>query len=411
MVYSESRLETLENGLRVAMLPVQNTRLIHCGLMINAGSRDEEEQNNGVAHLIEHTVFKGTKNRKAYHILNRMESVGGELNAFTSREKTCYFVSCLREHAGRAIELLSDITFNATFPEKEIDKEKGVIMEEFEMYQDSPEDSIVDEFLSRLFPGHPLGFDILGTPDSLKRLGREDILSFLGQNYAPGNMVLTMTGNVPANRMKYYAGKYFDRELPANSPAKREAPPVIEPFDYAVPKDFMQQHAMIGGKAPARTDDKRFPMLLINNILGGSGMSARLNMEIREKRGYTYNLWSHYSPFQDTGIFSVYLGTEQAYLDKSIKLTFKEFKKLRDKPLSDQALRTAKKQMKANIAMMQENYAVIMQSMAKNLLDYDHIIPLDTFFEKLDAVTKQDIMETAAEYLDPEKVNILKYVK
>lgn len=399
----------LSNGLRVAMLPLKGTRLIHCGLMINAGSRDEAPDTNGVAHLIEHTVFKGTENRKAYNILNRIESVGGELNAFTSREKTCYFASCLRDYTGRALELLSDITFNATFPESEIEKEKRVVQEELEMYQDSPEDAIVDDFLSHFFPNHPLGNDILGTKENLSKITRDNILEFLNRHYASGNMVLALVGNVPEHRMKYYAQKYFERPLPERPKNSRQKPEPVAPFEKEIKKDFMQQHALLGWPAPSRHDKERYAMLLINNILGGSGMSARLNMEIREKKGYTYNLWTHYASFQDTGIFSIYLGTEEAYMEKSLNLAKKELKKLREKQLSEQALKTAKKQVKGHLAMVQENYSVVMQSMAKNLLDYNQIMTLDSFFEKLESVTTEDIRHTAEKYLDPDQMSILKY--
>ncbi len=409
MVYNNSRVVTLNNGLRVAMLPANNTRLVHLGLMIRAGSRDETKSDNGVAHLIEHTVFKGTSKRKSYHILNRIESVGGELNAYTSREKTCYLITCLSEYAGRAFDLLSDISFHATFPEKEIEKEKRVVLEEFEMFRDSPEDAIADDFMEKLFPGHSLGFDILGSRENLKTLGRSQILSFLAKHYAAGNMVLSISGNIPASRMEYYARKFFDVPLSRESLPERKAPEYAIPFNETLKRDFSQSHVMLGCPAPGRHQKDKYAMLLINNILGGTGMSSRLNMEVREKKGYAYNVWSNFTSFDDSGAFVVYLGTEEGYLTKSENLVLKELRKIREVPLTERQINTAKRQIQGHIAMARENFSVIMQTMAKNLLDYNELLSLDHFFSELESVTPEEVIHTAQKYLDESKISTLRY--
>jgi predicted Zn-dependent peptidase len=393
-------LFTLKNGLRVVLNKTNNSGIVHCGIMIGGGSRDETTKNNGVAHFIEHTVFKGTKKRKSYGILNRLESVGGDLNAYTTREKTCFYSAVLKPYFERSVELLSDIVFNPTFPDDGIKKEKSVIQEEIEMYLDSPEESIYDEFQKNLFPGHPLGFSILGTNDSLKAIDRSAIIDFRKAVYVPENIVLSVSGNISLEKLKKISEKYLEDIPSANQPLKRNKPEIANPFKLEIQKDFQQVHCLIGGPAYSLEDKKRFRLALINNILGGDWMSSRLNLSIREKHAYAYNINSHYTIYSDSGLYIVQLGTDQKYLLKCMDLIHKEFRKFREKKLSTFELNRAKRQIFSHYSMLNESNSFIMQSIARGILDFGRVITLDEVFREIEKVSASDVLETAHEILN-----------
>ena len=400
---------TLPNGTRLIHRPHSLSEIVHCGLVINTGSRDETPDNNGVAHFIEHGVFKGTEKRTSNYILKRIENVGGELNAYTTREKTCYYASCLKQYAGRAVEIIADMAFNATFPEKEIQKEKKVIIEEIEMYDDSADESIYDEFYAILFKDHPLGFNILGTADSVNTLDREILKSFVSQNYISDNIILSLTGNLSTKEAEKLALKYL-AGLPAlHKDNTRKAPAINAPFHETKEKDFAQTHCMIGSPAYSRYDSKRYGITLINNILGGLGMSSRLNMAVRERHGYTYHISSNYSNYQDTGVFSIYFACDKKNLNRCRELVYKELKKMREHPLTTVQLHQAKQQLLGMVAMMEENQSVHMQAQARSVLDYGRVHTFKDFLHKVDEVTAAEILEIANEIFNPDVMSELVY--
>lgn len=398
----------LGNGIRLVHRQMRHTRIVHVGLMVDAGSRDENPHNNGIAHFIEHSVFKGTHKRKAYHILNRLEAVGGELNAYTTREKTVFYASCLKRYTERAIDLLTDITFNSVFEPKEVEKEKKVVLEEIEMYEDIPEDSIHDEFYQMLYPDHSLGYDILGTRETVPAFMREHIREFMQQHYAPRNIVLSVVGNINLNRAEQLAHRYLGHLEPREQPRQRHEPQTKQ-FRQYLKKDLTQTHCIIGREAYSKQDPRRYALVLLNNILGGAGMSSRLNMVVREKWGFTYNIQSSYSAFTDSGAFHIYFGTDKEHLEKSIQLTFRELRRLREEKLGVRQLQKAKNQVLGHVAMMEENHSVTMQSQAKSLLDYNRVITLDEFFQRMDALTAEEVQEVANDLLQEDQMSVLVY--
>lgn len=399
----------LDNGLRIIHQRIKFSKIVHCGFIIDAGARDENKRNNGIAHFIEHSVFKGTKKRKAYHILNRIETVGGDLNAYTSREKTCFYTASLKRYADRAIELLTDITFNPVFPEKEVEKEKQVIVEEIEMYEDSPEESIYDEFFELMFPGHPLGFNILGTRNNVKKFNRKKILDFIKEKYSNNRIVLSVVGNITPGRLEQIVQRYLSNIELKEQVTQRPSPEEYVPFSKVKKKDFQQYYCIIGNRAYSNNEDKRYAFSLLNNILGGDGMSSRLSLGIREKYGYVYNIGSNYSLYTDTGVFTIELSTDKNHLEKCLDLVYKELKKLKTQKLGKLQLNKAKKQLLGQAAMLQENHSVMMQMRGRSLLDYGRIISLDEFFHNIETVTSEDILEVANEILDETKLSKLIY--
>jgi predicted Zn-dependent peptidase len=403
------RILTLDNNARLIQRNTSHSEIVHCGLLINAGSRDEDVKNNGIAHFIEHTVFKGTERRKSHHILTFIEKVGGELNAYTTREKTCYYVSCLKQYADKAVDILCDIAFSATFPEDEIQKEKKVIAEEIEMYDDSPDESIYDSFYTHLFGEHALGFNILGTRKSVKGLSKAKIKTFREQFYAPENIVLSLAGEIGEKKAESLANKYLAGLKPSKKVIERKAPLEYQKFDLSEKKDFTQYHCMLGGQAYSKHDPRRFGLALVNNILGGPGMSSRLNMVVREKYGLTYQVGSNYSSYQDAGVFSVYFATDKKNIGRCRELVNKELDKLCREKLSPRQLQQAKVQMMGQIALVDENQNVHMQSQAKSLLDYGQYYSFKDFLKKVDEVSADDILEICNEIMEPSKLNTLIY--
>jgi predicted Zn-dependent peptidase len=407
----------LENGLRLVQRKLIESEIIHCGLMINAGSRDENALNNGIAHFIEHTVFKGTGKRKSHYLLTAIEKVGGELNAYTTREKTCFYVSCLKQYADRAVDILSDMTFNASFPEKEIEKEKKVIVDEIEMYEDSPDESIYDDFYALAFNGHALGFNILGTPETVRSFNREMIQGFRGPLHTAGATVLSIVGDLSVKQSTALAEKYL-KDIPAGKPiAERIAPfsanvgngMPYKAFELTKEMDFTQAHCMMGNIAYSKHDPRRFALSLVNNIIGGAGMSSRLNLAVREKHGLTYHISSNYSNYQDTGIFSVYFATDRKQVSRCRELIDRELKKMRTQKLSASQLSQAKVQLLGQIAMIDENPNIHMQSQARSLLDYDRVYSFRDFLRRVDEVTAEQMLEVANEIFDPSQWSTLIY--
>ena len=396
---TDYNLFTRNNGIRIVHKEVPSTKIIHCGFVIDIGSRDENKDQQGIAHFWEHMAFKGTIKRKAFHILNKLDSVGGELNAYTTKEKICFYASVLDKHVESAFDLLKDITFDSIFPEKQIENERGVILEEMSLYKDSPEDAIQDEFDRVIFGDHPLGKNILGTSESVRSMFRDDFKKFIKDNLNTERVVFSVVGNIPIKKVKKLAEKYFD-EIPHYDASKDRMPFVAyNPNSEIVYKNSVQAQCAIGTTAYALKDKKRMPFFMLMNILGGPGMNSRLNLALREKFGFVYNVEATYHPFSDTGLFAIYFGTDDAHVKRSQKLVLKELRKLREESLGSMQLHSAKEQMIGQLAMAQENNTSLMLMMGKNILDSGKIKRIDAVFERIRGISAGELREIANERL------------
>lgn len=397
---------TLHNGIRILFKPAKSA-IAHCCLIINAGSRDEETGAPGLAHFIEHLLFKGTVKRNTNQILNRLEVVGGDLNAYTTKEYTCLQASFLKTHLERAMELLQDIAFFSTFPKDEMEKEKSVILDEIASYEDQPEEAINDDFESMLFAGHPLGENILGTPQSVKSFTQQDLANFMDKNYNTNEIIFAISGSYNPAKVLKLAEQYFGCIAQNNALKNRISPSAIQKQDKLVKKPINQSHCMLGSKAYSFHEEQKTGLLLLNNLLGGTGMSSRLNLEIREKYGIAYTIESNYSPLSDTGLFSIYFGTDAEKVEKALKLTHKELKKLRENKLGTVQLAQAKQKFIGQIALGEENRMGVLISMAKSLLDYNRIDSLKEVFAKINKVNSDQLIEIANDIFAPEKLSML----
>ncbi|MDX5444072.1 MAG: insulinase family protein, partial [Hymenobacteraceae bacterium] len=326
-------IHTLPNGIRILHKQVTHTKIAHSGFTLDIGSRDEQPDQQGLAHFWEHMAFKGTQKRKSFHILNRLESVGGELNAFTTKEKLCFYSSVLDAHFEKSFDLLTDITFNSTFPSKEIEKERGVILEEMAMYLDTPEEAIVDEFDAVVFKNHPLGNNILGTRESVSSFTKQDFIQFIDQNLETDRIVFSSVSNLPFKKVVKLAEKYLSDIPTIKRERHREPFTLYQPEKVVVEKPISQAHCVIGCPAYSLNDDRRIPFFMLVNLLGGPGMNSRLNLAVREKHGLVYTIDANYGNYTDTGMFGIYFGTEKQQLKRTTSLVLKELKKLREKPL------------------------------------------------------------------------------
>jgi predicted Zn-dependent peptidase len=403
-------LKELPNGIRIVHQEVTHTRVVHCGFVLNIGSRDESKEQEGLAHFWEHMAFKGTKKRKAYHIINRLESLGGELNAYTTKEKICFYSSILKEHFSKAAELLCDITFNSTFPRKQIDKERQVILEEMAMYRDSPDDSIQDDFDELVFEGHALGRNILGNEQTVANFSQEDFFEFISSRLDTTQIVFSVIGNISFKKVLQQV-EAFLTEIPVKrSLYVRSGFTNYQPKIKTVEKEITQAHCAIGKPAFSMYDTRRFQLYLLNNILGGPSMNSRLNLSLREKYGYVYSVESHYQAYSDTGFVGVYFGTEPNTAKRAKKIVLKEMERLRIKKLGTMQLHMAKEQAIGQMAMAEENYAALMLVFGKNLLDKGKIDSLDTIFGIIRETTAEDLMDIANEIYSPEQLSYLNYI-
>lgn len=405
----EYEIIRLSNGIRV-VFQYQNLPVTHVCMVINAGSRDESAGKYGVAHFIEHLLFKRTERRSTQQIINHLESVGGDLNAYTTKEYTCVHASILQPYLNRALDLFEDIFFHSTFPDLEMDKEKSVIVDEMASYLDSPEESIVDDFEDLVFQGSGLGHNILGLEDQLLALQKCDIVDFMQANYDTNEMVIGITGNYTLKEVERLLHKVFST-VPANTieRMRNDVRPLVEQH-VAVGKPINQVHYMLGSLAYNYRDDRKTGLLLLNNMLGGMGMGSILNLSIREKYGIAYTIESNYTIFSDTGLFSIYLGTDEEKVEKAKKLVFKELAKLSEQPLSETAVKKAKQKFIGQIALTEENRMSMIISAAKNVMDYDRVILLDEVIEKIQDLTNTGLLEIAQDVFDPKKMLSLSFV-
>lgn len=401
-------LNTLDNGIRLVHYHIPGL-VAHCGIIINTGSRDETVPEHGIAHFIEHMLFKGTKKRKAYHILSRLEDVGGELNAYTTKEETAIHASFLKDDYERAVELISDITFNATFPVKEIEKEKDVVIEEINSYLDSPSELIFDDFEELIFLNQPIGRNILGTPESVKSFTQKMMTDFISNNYNTTEMVFCSVGNISNEKILKLFKTHFASIVTEKTGERNNKTWIYKPSSVIKKMDTYQNHYIMGNLAYDLKDNRRMGMFLLNNILGGQGLNSRLNLSLREKNGLAYNVESSYSPYCDTGIFSIYFGTDSQYLNKSISIAMAELKKLRSTKLGTIQLSKAKNQIKGYLARGYENHESLMLSLGKSLLIFNKIDSIDDLCRKIDEVTASELLETANDIFDPDKMSTLIY--
>jgi len=398
----------LSNGIKLIHHRVAS-QVAHCGFFINTGSRDELEHEHGIAHFIEHLFFKGTQKRKVFHILSRLEDVGGELNAYTTKEETCIHASFLKEYYGRAIELIGDILFHSTFPVKAIDSEREVIMDEINSYKDSPSELIFDDYEDYFFSNHALGRNILGTSKRLKKIKREDILGFIGRNYNTDQMVFATVGDISFNRLVYLFERHF-AHIPHNfRTTKRVAFSTYRPFNLALRKGTFQIHAVLGNLGYSFMDPRRMGLHLLTNIIAGPGMISRLNLALRERKGYSYNIESSYSPYSDIGLFTVYFSTDKTYLDKCLDIIDKEFNILRTKPLGAIQLKKAKQQIIGQLAISYESNENQMLSIGKSYLVYNKVDTLEEIVSKIESVSASELMDIANDVLDKNQLSILMY--
>jgi predicted Zn-dependent peptidase len=399
-------IHELDNGIRTVFRH-SDSAVAHIGLIIGAGSRDEEKSENGMAHFIEHCIFKGTRKRKAFHILSYLENIGGELNAFTTREETCIHASVPVKFVERALELLLDVFTNSTFPKKEIEKEKDVIVEEIQYYRDLPDEIIIDDFEEMVFRGHSMGRHILGTPENIITFNKEKLTSFIQKNYNNQSTVLSCVGSIQPEKWIKLAERYFSGIKRKPYKNHRKAFKNYQPFESKSVRKINQTHCVMGALAYPYDHEKRIPMVLLNNILGGPSNNSRLNMSVRERHGLSYNIESNYIPYSDTGVFFVYMGVENGSADRAIRLVKKEMAQLSDKGLGSLQLSRAKQQLIGQIAMARESNLGEMLSMGKSLLIYGHVDTFEAIQQRINGLTEIQLKETAGEIFDPGKLSSL----
>lgn len=439
---------TLDNGLRIIHLP-SDSQVVYCGYQINAGTRNEEPGEEGLAHFCEHVTFKGTERRKAWHILNCLESVGGDLNAYTNKEGTVYYSAILKEHIARAVDLLSDIVFHSVYPQAEIDKEVEVICDEIESYNDSPAELIYDEFENILFKGSPLGHNILGTAEQVRAFKTEDALRFTRKLYRPDNAIFFAYGDIDFKKLVKLIQKALGecpkgRELACSADCKSAETPTEERIAEETPtgetpteemeagnanhkvqsskfnvqskvagqtivmqKNTHQAHVMIGTRAYDVNDDRRMPLYLLNNMLGGPGMNAKLNLALREHNGLVYTVESTMVAYGDTGTWSIYFGCDEHDMKRCLRLVRKELDKFMQKPLSDAQLKAAKKQIKGQIGVACDNRENFALDFGKSFLHYGWEKNVDRLYEQVDEITAAQIQAVAQELFDKGRLTTL----
>ncbi|TAG52422.1 MAG: insulinase family protein [Cytophagales bacterium] len=397
MTKTEYSIHTFENGIKWVHKQVKNTKIAHCGIMLDIGSRDELAHQQGIAHFWEHMAFKGTTTKSANYILNRIDNLGGELNAYTTKEKICFHASLLDKHFEKAIELLTDITFNSTFPEKEIEKERMVILEEMKMYADDPEDAIQDEFEQVIFGDSSMGNNILGTVKSVSKFSQKDFKEFIASNLDTSRLVVSTVGSFSDKSKLKIMDKYLNKITRISTNRTRNYSFKSAVNQVSKPKKIHQAHCMLGKQSYALESEKRLVFFMLTNMIGGQAMNSKLNVALREKHGLVYTVDAQFSPYLGTGIFNIYFGCEKNNIQKSKNIIFEELNKLTDTLLSDKALKVIKNQLKGQLAMSEENNNGMMMLLAKNILDFGFVESLDSIFSKIDLVQTSDLQAIAKE--------------
>lgn len=397
----------LSNGIQVVHQHLATTNIVHCGIILNVGSRDENTENQGIAHFWEHMAFKGTKRRRSFNILNSLDSVGGELNAFTDKEKVVFYASVRDQYFEKAVDILSDITFYSVFPENQIEKERGVILEEMSMYLDSPDESLQDEFEAVVFRDHPMGMNILGKPETVKNFRKKDFLSFFKNNLSTHKIVFSCVGNISQEEVERLARKYFENVTIKKANGKRKKFHRYHAREEILKRTLKQAKCAIGRDAYSIKNDNRIPLFMLVNILGGPGMNSRLNLALREKYGFVYSIDAHYIPYTDTGMFAVFFGTEPKQLKRCISLVKKELDRFCQKPLTHRQLVSAKEQIKGQLAMAEENNLSLMLMMGRSVLDLGRVTTLEEIYQQIDDINSLKLRDIAQEIFDEKKLSYL----
>lgn len=398
----------LKNGIRIVHarmdLPVS-----YCGIAINTGTRDQLPQQSGMAHFVEHTLFKGTTHRTAGQILNRLESVGGNLDAYTTKEETFLYATVLTSHHDRALELIADIVFHPTFPQRELEKEKHVIVEEIQSYNDSPSELIFDHFEDHLFHGSGLGFNILGDPSVLLHYTSEEALAFVQSTYHTDQMEFFSLSSLPTEKVFQSAEKYLG-SIPANLRSQQRIPPKThKPFHLKKRKPTHQCHLIIGSHAPHLSSPDYWAFFLLNNLLGGPGMNSRLNLLLRERNGLAYTIESSFVPYSDSGVCSIYVGSERKTIDRCSALILHELKCLREKPLAEHRLSGYKRQLLGQMTIGTDNHELLALNIAKSLLHTDRMESIEEIKEELSHISPIQLCETANKYFQEAQLSSLLY--
>lgn len=403
---SNYRTYRLDNGIRLIHLPNQS-EVAHFGLIVHTGTRDELEEEHGMAHFMEHMFFKGTYKRSAYQIISRLEDVGGEINAYTTKEETALFASFLKQDYRRAMELIEDIFLHSRFSDNDREKEAEVILNEIQGYEDSPSELIFDNAEEMLFPDQSIGRNILGSAKSLASFRNGILERFLKENYSTHEIVLSSIGNIPFSKIKNAAEKYFS-DIPSKTRIRERTRPTAITLKRVVEKrNTYQKHCIIIAEAYPLIHKKRLHLYLLNNILGGPGMNSKLNLALRERHGFSYSAESHYAPYTDTGAMMVYFSCDSEKFNKSMQVTKDEIRKLRTKLITDKRLSHARKQLIGQLAISMENNEHRMLTGGKSYLVFNRVDNLDTIRTKLDEITPYQLRETANEILDVKNLNTL----
>lgn len=404
----EIEYHTLSNGIRIVHNGITTTKIVHCGLMLNIGSRDENPENQGIAHFWEHMAFKGTRKRKAFHILNRLDALGGELNAFTDKERILFYASLRDTYFEKAVDLLCDITFDSVFPESQIERERNVILEEMAMYLDDPEDSLHDEFDKIIFKNHPLGMNILGTQGTVKSFRKKDFRKFIREHLDTRKIVFSCVGNIPMEEVVRLAEKYMGHLPRITSTKKRKKFSGYKPQQVELRRDIKQSRCAMGRPAYSVKDERRSAFYMLVNILGGNGMNSRLNLTLRERHGYVYSIGANYYPFSDTGLFTISFGTEPSQMNKSLQLVARELDRLKASTLGVKQMNAAKEQLLGQLAMAEENNINFMIMMARNILDHGSVLPLDKIYSRINETDASTLAQLANEMFDIDEFSFLR---
>ncbi len=405
----EFQQHTFPNGLRLVHIPDESL-VAHFGVVFGSGSRDELPLEHGMAHFIEHMLFKGTRKRKPYHILSRMEDVGGEIDAYTTKEFIVINSSFPKQFFDRAVELIADLTFNSTFPGKEIAREKEVVAEEINMYKDSPSELIFDVFDEQLFPLHSMGRNILGTEKSLKRFDNKSLNEYWSRQITPSHTVICSAGNVRFQKVIELAGKLFTGFGQASSPVGRTRPEPSETFNTIVRKKTHQAHCIIGTRAFDAHSNHRLSLRVLTNLLGGPGMNSRLNLMLREKHGLVYQVDAFYYPFSDCGSFGIYFGTDADNVERCKELVYKEINKLTQSKLGTMQLHNAKRQLLGQVILGSENTSSVMLSSAKSVLIHGRIWTIGEILTEIESITNTEILNTAHELFQDREMSTLLFM-
>lgn len=397
----------LSNGIRVVHQYIPTTNIVHCGIVLGIGSRDESVETQGIAHFWEHMAFKGTKRRTSLDIIKSLDSVGGELNAFTDKEKIVFYASVRDQYFERAVDVLTDITFQSTFPEKELEKERGVILEEMAMYFDNPDDALQDELEALIFKGHSIGMNILGSEQTVRSFKKKDFKAFFNKHADNRKIVFTCVGNISLQRVEQIARIYLESLPVLKSNIKRKKFNAYKQREATLHRGVKQTRCAFGRDAYPLMNENRIPFFLLNNILGGPGMNSRLSLSIREKYGLVYAIDAQYMAYADTGMFAIYFGTEPKQVRKCMTLVRRELDRLCNTQLSSRELASAKEQIKGQLAMSEEHNQGLMIMMGRAVIDLDRVPPLEEVYEKINEVDASKLQDIAGEMFDENKLSSL----